>query len=262
LSCSTEKSNKSGGESGLIWSDEFNKPGLPDESKWKYDVGRGCNNGSGCGWGNNELQCYTKKDPQNARIEDGKLIIEAHRHPEGQYEYTSARLKTRGTMDQKYGRFEIRAKLPQGRGTWPAIWLLPSDRKPGERWPRIGEIDIMEHVGYHQGWIVGTIHTESFNWMKGTQKVDSIYIEHAHEEFHTYAIEWTENKIEWFVDGVSYHSVKKTSDNVAEWPFDKRFYLILNIAVGGNWGGKMGVDESIWPARMVIDYIRIYEMKS
>jgi beta-glucanase (GH16 family) len=267
ISCTTkpdkssqEKPLEQSDSSGLIWSDEFDQDGLPDPKNWVYDVGNGCEGHAGCGWGNNEDQYYTEADSGNARVSDGRLIIKARKEKIGNSEYSSARILTKGKLDQRYGRFEIRAKLPYGRGTWPAIWMLPSDRKRGENWPRIGEIDIMEHVGYKQGWIFGTIHTEKYNHMRGTQKVDSIYIADAHENFYTYAIEWTKDRIDWYVDDKKYHSVNRGDGSIAEWPFDKRFHLILNIAVGGNWGGKMGIDDRIWPQTMEIDYVRVYDL--
>ncbi|MCR9084795.1 MAG: glycoside hydrolase family 16 protein, partial [Cyclobacteriaceae bacterium] len=139
----------------LIWSDEFENPGLPDPAKWTYDVGDH-------GWGNNELQFYTEKDLKNARVEDGYLIIEARSDADKPKGYTSARLLTRGKATWKYGYIEVRAKLPKGVGTWPAIWMLAEENRHGG-WPKNGEIDIMEHVGFDPGVVHGTVHTEAFN---------------------------------------------------------------------------------------------------
>jgi beta-glucanase (GH16 family) len=236
----------------LVWSDEFDTPGLPDASKWTYDVG-------GSGWGNNELQYYTEDRLENARIEDGVLIIEAIRETYQNREYTSARLVSTGEGSWLYGRFEIRAKLPSGRGTWPAIWMLPTDWAYGG-WPRSGEIDIMEHVGYDMNKVHATIHTDDFNHMKGTQIGQSIMVDNVDTEFHVYAMEWRPNRIEAFVDGERYFTVDNNGTGVGAWPFDQRFHLLLNIAVGGNWGGAQGVDETIWPQRMEIDYVRVYEL--
>lgn len=240
----------------LVWQDEFDTPGLPDSTRWRYDLGDGCPNV--CGWGNNEAQFYTR-DLRNARIENGILIIEAHQDSLGGKAYTSARLVTKHQGDWTYGRIEVRAKLPKGRGTWPAIWMLSTDWKYGG-WPASGEIDIMEHVGFDPGIVHGTIHTEAYNHIKRTQKEGTITIADAQDTFHLYAIDWTKDKIDFWVDGTRYHTVTRAeTDTPNEWPFDQRFHLILNMAVGGNWGGKQGIDETIWPQRMEIDYVRVYD---
>lgn len=237
----------------LVWSDEFNKAGLPDSTKWAYEVG-------GNGWGNNELEYYTSRRPENARIENGKLIIEARKEAYSGRDYTSARLFTKGKKEWKYGRIEALAKLPTGRGTWPAIWML-GDAVSTAGWPRGGEIDIMEHVGFDEGVVHGTVHTEAYNHVKQTQKGQQITVNDATKAFHLYAIEWTADKIDFFVDDQKYYTVEKTvlGSDVAQWPFDQPFYLLLNLAVGGGWGGQKGVDESIWPQRMEVDYVRVYQ---
>ncbi|GAB3701636.1 hypothetical protein GCM10027592_30030 [Spirosoma flavus] len=237
----------------LVWSDEFDKPGLPDSTKWDYEVG-------GNGWGNNELQYYTRRRSENARVENGKLIIEARKETYEGKNYTSARLLTRGKMAWQQGRIEAYAKLPSGRGTWPAVWMLGNNIKTAG-WPLAGEIDIMEHVGFDEGVIHGTIHTESYNHAKKTQKGKQINVPDATQAYHLYAIEWTADKIDFFVDNQKYNTVEKSvlGSNVAEWPFEQKFYLLLNVAVGGNWGGQKGVDESIWPRRMEVDYVRVYQ---
>ncbi len=245
-------------ESGrvLVWSDEFEGKGFPDESKWNYDLGDGCPDN--CGWGNNELQYYTK-DPKNIGVENGKLVIHARKDSVGSKAFSSAKLISRAKGDWLYGRIEISAKLPQGKGTWPAIWMLPTDWKYGG-WPASGEIDIMEHVGHDQGVIHGTVHTEAYNHMKQTQKEGIITIPDAHEAFHIYAVDWKENQMDFYVDEKLYHTViRDPKDDYKGWPFDQRFYLILNIAVGGNWGGAEGVDPAIWPQKLEIDFVRIYQ---
>lgn len=239
----------------LVWSDEFHDDTL-DKSRWKAYSGNGCP--QLCGFGNNELQYYTDK-PENVKVADGKLVITALKDSIDNNAYTSAKLLTHGLESWQYGRIEVSAKLPSGKGTWPAIWMLPEKRKYGG-WPRSGEIDIMEHVGYDQGKIHGTVHTQSFNHMNGTQKGNSILVPDASDAFHEYAIEWREDRIDWFVDGEQYHTFKNTGKNSDDWPFDHPFHLILNIAVGGNWGGKHGVDDSIWPQSMEIDYVRVYTL--
>ncbi len=237
----------------LVWADEFNYTGLPDSTKWSYDVG-------GHGWGNQELQYYTNKRSENARVENGKLIIEARKESYEGNDYTSARLVTRNKGDWAYGRIEVRAKLPAGTGTWPAIWMLPTEWIYGNGdWPDVGEIDIMEHVGHREGYIHGTIHTHDFNHMDGTQQGDEIFIGDAVDTFHVYAIEWTENKIEWYVDNIKYFTFNNNGDGWSAWPFDHPFHLIMNIAVGGTWGGEQGVDDSIFPQKMELDYVRVYK---
>jgi beta-glucanase (GH16 family) len=212
----------------------------------------------GHGWGNNELQYYTEAREENARVGGGVLTIEARRESYQGSDYTSARLITKNKGDWLYGRFEIRAKLPEGRGTWPAVWMLPTDWVYGG-WPRSGEIDIMEHVGYDQNRIHATIHTEDFNHMKGTQVGNSIMASNVAEEFHVYAMEWRPDRIDAFLDGERYFTVTDTGGGIGAWPFDQRFHLLLNIAVGGNWGGVEGVDPSVFPQTMEVDYVRVYE---
>ena len=235
----------------LVWSDHFEYEGLPDSSKWSFDVG-------GHGWGNKELQTYTEKRIENARVSGGKLIIEARKENMNGMDYTSARVVSRGKGDWLYGKIEVKARLPYGTGTWPAIWMMPTESKYG-KWPKSGEIDIMEHVGFEQGRVHGTVHTEAFNHMANTQKSQSKYVPDVHEAFHLYAIEWTLNKIDFFIDNEKYFTLVKTKDDPAEWPFDHPFYLILNIAVGGSWGGQKGIDDTIWPQRMEIDYVKVFQ---
>lgn len=241
----------------LVWSDEFENPGVPDSTKWNFDIGDGCPNL--CGWGNEELEFYTGRK-ENARIENGMLIIEAHKEDYGGRAYTSAKLVTRGKADWKYGHIEVRAKLPKGRGVWPAIWMLSSQKKYG-RWPVSGEIDIMEHVGHDPRNVYGSIHTESYNHRDGTQRTAGFMeIQNSFSgSFHNYAIDWTEEYIEFFVDDIPYMRFVNEHATYKEWPFDQPFYLILNIAVGGTWGGQEGIDDTIWPQRMEIDYVRVYQ---
>jgi beta-glucanase (GH16 family) len=240
----------------LVWADEFDYEGLPDPAKWGYDVG-------GHGWGNDELQYYT--EGANAVVTGGELIIEARRERMGSNGYTSARLVSRNRGDWRYGRIEVRAMLPEGRGTWPAIWMLPTDWEYGN-WPASGEIDIMEHVGYDPGVVHGTVHTERFNHLKGTQQGGSVSVPDAQRAFHEYAVEWYEDRILFFLDGQQYFRfnpfIARPSAGWEEWPFDRRFHILLNIAVGGNWGGQQGVDENAFPARMRVDYVRVYADKA
>ncbi|MFY0672046.1 MAG: family 16 glycosylhydrolase [Bacteroidia bacterium] len=234
----------------LVWADEFDYDGAPDSKKWGYDIG-------GDGWGNEEIQYYTN-NRKNSFVKDGYLTIRAIKENVGGRNYSSARLVSREKGDWKYGRFEIRAKLPSGKGTWPAIWMLPTDWEYGG-WPESGEIDIMEHVGYDLNVIHGTVHTEDYNHQKNTQKGGSKTVSGATENFHIYAIDWQENRIDFLIDGEKYFTFYKESDSYKEWPFDKRFHLLLNIAIGGTWGGLEGVDDNIFPTEMLIDYVRVYQ---
>ncbi len=234
----------------LVWSDEFDEQGKPDTNKWVYDIG-------GNRWGNSELQYYSSQS-ENVRVENGKLIIEARNYRGQKIKYTSARIKTKGNGDWLYGRVEVKAKIPTGKGTWPAIWMLPTENKYGN-WPASGEIDIMEHVGFEPNVIHGTVHTKKFNHTLGTQKGAEISVSTATTAFHIYSIEWDKNKIDFFVDDEKYFTFTNQHKSYKEWPFDQKFFLIINLAIGGNWGGLKGVDDTIFPARMIIDYVRIYK---
>lgn len=235
-----------------VWGDEFEGQGLPNSDKWYYETG-------GDGWGNQEQQYYTENDPENARLENGNLVIEARKESYQGNAYTSARLNSEASW--KYGRFEIRAKLPGGRGTWPALWMLADEDTYGDQyWPDNGEMDIMEHVGYDAGVIHGTIHTEAFNHINDTDKGGSVTVPDATSAFHEYAMEWTPSEIRVFVDGERYFTFRNREQyGWEEWPFDQKFHLLMNIAVGGTWGGAEGIDDSAFPERMVIDYVRVYK---
>jgi beta-glucanase (GH16 family) len=240
----------------LVWSDDFDKPGMPDESKWTYEEGF---------IRNHESQYYTRARKENARVEDGALVIEARkerfknprRGPEFA-EYTSASVNTRGKVAWCYGRIEVRAKLPTGRGMWPAIWMLgTSIDKVG--WPACGEIDIMENVGYDPDMIHANIHTKAYNHVKGTGKGSKLTVPKPHEDFHVYAVEWTEKRMDFFVDDQKYFSFDNEGSGRDAWPYDQPHYLILNIAVGGAWGGQRGINDDIFPQKMLVDYVRVYE---
>ncbi len=253
----------------LVWSDEFDKPGLPDPGKWGYETGF---------VRNNEAQYYTRERKENARVEDGLLVIEARkeqfknpdydpnavakgkgagrRGPE-LAEYTSASLTTRGKGNWTYGRIEVRAKLPRGRGTWPAIWMLGTNRAAG--WPACGEIDIMEEVGYEPGIIQAHIHTGKYNHLKNTSKGERITIADASEAFHVYAVEWDKDKMDFYVDQQKYFTYRNEGSGSEAWPFDQDQDPILNLAIGGAWGGAKGIDDSIFPQRYYIDYVRVYQ---
>jgi licheninase len=240
----------------IAWFDDFDETGLPDPAKWSYQVG-------GNGWGNRELQFYTDGRRENARVENGLLIIEA-RHEEFRGKpYTSARLSSR--VGWTYGRVQVRAKLPRGRGTWPAIWMLPVRGEYGKGgWPDNGEIDIMEHVGFDPGVIHATVHTNAYNHVQRTQRGAETQVADAQDAFHVYTVEWSPQSIAAFVDGTKYFTfdnerLKNTQADWRQWPFDREFRILLNLAVGGNWGGQKGVDDSIWPQRLEIDYVRVFQ---
>jgi beta-glucanase (GH16 family) len=234
----------------LIWSDEFDYAGLPDATKWGYEVG-------GNGWGNNELQYYTNASTNNARVANGILTIEARKESIGGNAYSSARLVTKGKLEFQYGKIEIRAKLPYGRGTWPALWMLGANNN--YTWPNDGEIDIMEHVGYDLGNVYGTIHTKSYNHTLGTQRSANTFLADCHQAFHVYSLDWSSQKIVIAVDGINFFTFTNENTGYDTWPFNNKMFLLLNIAVGGSWGGIQGVDNTIFPAKMEVDYVRVYQ---
>ncbi|MEQ9104862.1 MAG: family 16 glycosylhydrolase [Rhodothermales bacterium] len=237
----------------LVWSDEFEGDGLVDASLWEYQVGAS-------GWGNRELQFYTEERLENVRRESGRLVIEARREDYEGAAYTSGRIRTRGKGDWLYGRIEVRAKLPAGLGTWPAIWMLATDSDHGDGgWPDMGEIDIMEAVGHDPGRTHSAIHTNALNHSLGTNPFATRAVPTSTTEFHDYAMEWTPKRITTFVDGVPNLVFDRNGADWRRWPFDRPFHLILNIAVGGTWGGAQGVDPTAFPTRMEIEYVRVYE---
>ncbi len=235
----------------LKWADEFNKKGLPNPNNWTYDVG-------GSGWGNNEKQFYTNADTLNAKVVGGNLEIIARKAEREKMDFTSARLATRKKFDMKYGRVEVRAILPKGRGLWSAIWMLPTDWKYGN-WPKSGEIDIMEHVGFDPDTVHSTVHTQSFNHSINTQVGEKIGVKDLYTAYHIYACEWFEDRMDFFVDDTKVFTFKNSGKGTAEWPFDQQFHVLLNLAVGGNWGGQKGIDENIFPATMKVDYVRLFQ---
>jgi beta-glucanase (GH16 family) len=239
----------------LIWSDEFDGNTL-DPAKWEFII-------NGRGGGNKELQYYVK---ENTRVADGLLVIEARKEkyqgPDGEREYTSSRIRTRNKGDWKFGRIEVHAKLPRGKGIWPAIWMMPTDNRYGG-WPNSGEIDIMELVGHEPSTVHGTLHygdREKRHLHKGTR----LKLERGTfaDDFHTFALEWEEREIRWYVDDKLYQTQKDwhTRDAAFPAPFDQRFHLILNVAVGGNWPGSPDATTE-FPAAMVIDYVRVYQRR-
>ena len=235
----------------LKWSDEFNYKGLPDSTKWGYNEG-------GHGWGNNERQYYTKADTNNAIVGKGVLSIISRKGKKEKNDYTSARILSKGKATWTYGRIEVSAKLPKGVGLWPAIWMLGADIDK-TKWPACGEIDIMEHVGHKADIILGTVHTGAFNHIKHTQKGEKTIIKDPYNSFNTYAIEWDAEKIVFFLNDTEYFRFNNEHKTSAEWPFDKPFFLIMNTAIGGDLGGKEGIDDTIFPAVFEIDYVRVFQ---
>ncbi|MBN2485388.1 MAG: family 16 glycosylhydrolase [Bacteroidales bacterium] len=239
----------------LVWSDEFDYEGLPDASKWSFESMRP-------GTVNNELQNYVVDRLENARVENGVLTIECKKDNYNNYTYSSARLRTRQKGDWLYGKVVVSAKLPTGRGTWPAIWMLSTDNSYGG-WPASGEIDIMEHVGYDPGRVHSTMHTGAYNHTLGTQKGGNIMVSDFATGFNEYIVDWKPEIIESYLNESKYFTFINEHKTFREWPFDKRFYLILNIAYGGSWGGAQGTDDAIFArpegVKMEIDYVRVYK---
>lgn len=228
----------------LVWSDEFNTDGAPDATKWTYDLGRGDN-----GWGNNEKQNYTNS-ASNIVVQGGFLKITAKKENSGGAEYSSARLKSDGKYSFKYGKVEVRAKLPSGGGTWPAIWMLGQNYAT-KTWPECGEIDIMEHVGNSQNLVHGTFHYPGRSG--GNANTASKTIPNVATEFHVYKAVWSAETIQLYADDVLIHTLA----NTASLPFNSDFFMILNIAMGGNMGGN--IDPAFTQSTMEIDYVRVYQ---
>jgi len=235
-----------------VWSDEFNTPGLPDSTKWGYEVGK---------IRNAELQYYTYKRLENARIEDTVLIIEARKEKFSGADFTSASLISKGIGDWKYGKVEISAKVPTGKGTWPALWMMPTYSEYGS-WPKSGEIDIMEYVGYDPQKLHYTTHFEGINGTgHESSGSNSTFITNPYEKFIKFTMVWTPIRIVWYANDKAFHSYGKPANDSRRWPFDKEFYLILNLAYGGSWGGLQGVDDTKLPHKFLIDYVRVFQLQ-
>jgi beta-glucanase (GH16 family) len=242
----------------LVWSDEFDKNGLPDSSKWGYDV-----HANATGWYNKELQYYALARKENSRVENGMLIIEARKESAEAFpdskglpqEYTSARLVTNDKASWKYGFFEVRAKVPCGQGLWPAIWTLAD--VPVLRWPLDGEIDLMEHVN-DGAEIHFAVHTAAHNHAQNTQASNTNYVVVCDGSFHLYQLTWTADEIKIGMDGRNYLRYRNEGKGIEQWPFNEPQYMLLNVAVGGSWPGSPN-DSTVFPARMEVDYVRIYQ---
>lgn len=236
----------------LVFHDDFSKENL-DESKWSYDIGSK-------GWGNNENQYYTK---ENVYIENNTLIIEGKIEDKEDKNYTSSRINTFGKFSMRYGKVDVIAKIPKGNGTWPAIWMLPNSFKDREyRWPKCGEIDIMENIGRDHEVIHFSLHTGKYNHRDNTQITNFLSIPNSTSKFMKYSLVWTPDYIEFLIDDTQYFKVEKGSNNrdidFDGWPFDQEFFLIINLALGGNWGGK--IDDSILPVRFEIKDVKMYKL--
>lgn len=258
-----------GSTNELLFEDNFDGIGLPDTTRWNYEEGY---------LRNGELQYYTVARLQNCYQKDGCLHIVARNDSAwiedgcfgkpwdspadtlrraGMAPVTSASITTQGIAEWKYCRVEVRAKLPDCLGTWPAIWMMPAENHYG-KWPQSGEIDIMENVGYDLGKVHYAIHTEKYNHMKNNQRRHTVDCPTVASDFHIYGFEWRADKLTWYLDGVETYSVTKEEADWEAWPFDRPFYLILNFAFGGGWGGNQGVDLGCLPQEYIIDYVRVY----
>jgi beta-glucanase (GH16 family) len=231
----------------LSWHDEFDAKKI-DTKTWTYDIGGG-------GWGNGEAEYYTDH-LDNARLENGMLVIEARQEKYEDSYYTSARLKTKGLRETQYGRVEARIKVPAGQGLWPAFWMLGSNYD-GSNWPACGEIDIMEYVGKEPDLIMGTLHGPGYSAALGKSQWNRQKYNIA-DDFHSYAIEWEDDQIRWYYDGAEYFKVSRSDLNGQKWVFDQPFFIILNLAMGGTLPGPIGL-ETKFPAQMFVDYVRIYQ---
>lgn len=254
----------------VVWADEFDYQGAPDNQKWSFDE-----------WParkvNDEDQTYTAR-AKNVRVEDGKLIIQAHKEQFQGAQYTSARIHSLGKGDFLYGKVDVRAKIPAGQGTWSAIWMLPSDpfryasncqqgndwqgNDKCDAWPNSGEIDIMEHVGFDMQNVHGTVHNKAYYWRNWQQRKASVEGVDVHLNYHVYSLEWTPDTITILFDGSPYFYYKNEGDGWQAWPYDHPYHIILNLAIGGGWGRAGGpIDDGVFPVEMLIDYVRISKLK-
>lgn len=238
----------------LAFEDNFDTDGRIDETSWNYEIGDGVNNGLPVGWGNNELQYYTDR-PENIKVEDGVLHITALRENFQGASYTSARITTKNKVEQRYGRIEARIQLPWGQGLWPAFWMLGSNIDEVE-WPQCGEIDIMEYRGQDPSTLIGSVHGPGYSAGNAVSKEYVLPNDRFDSGFHIFGIEWGPDYINFYVDDVLYNQI--TPEDVdGEWVFDQPFYIILNVAVGGDFVGPVGAN-TVFPQTMLVDYVRVY----
>ena len=235
----------------LVWSDEFDSFDI-DENKWNFQIGTG-----NWGWGNGEHQYYTSR-PENAFIEDGKLIIQALNESYQGSNYTSARMTTKNKGDWLYGKIKARIKVPSAGGTWPAFWMMPTNSVYGG-WPNSGEMDIMEHYGCNNGEVSATVHNNLYNWNGGIPPTSNLYDTTANSDFHEYEMEWTESELKFFVDGIWIGSYYNEGNSWEQWPYNQEFYIILNLAIGSHFM-PCDTEDSLFPQRYEIDYVRVYQL--
>lgn len=259
VSCENDETQTVATLNNLVMSDEFDIDGAPDSSLWNFELGDGSAQGIP-GWGNNELQYYTDRT-ENITVENGVLVITANEESFMGSQYTSARITTQGKFEQTYGRFEARIRLPQGKGLWPAFWLLGSDCDVNP-WPQCGEIDIMEYLGDQPTTIFGTVHGPGYSGGESISKEYNLTNDRFDTGFHIFGIEWGPDFINYYVDGDLYQSitpatVAEETNGTGEWVFNRPFYIILNVAVGGNLPGNPDA-ETVFPQRMLVDYVRVY----
>jgi beta-glucanase (GH16 family) len=245
-------SGGSGKFTKLVWFDEFDGNGLPNPEKWGYETGY---------VRNSEKQYYTNARLENAEVKDGLLIITAKKdnfqNENKTFPITSASVISKGKGFWDRGRIEVSAKVPKSLGTWPAVWMLPENTKGG--WPKCGEIDILEHVGFDPQKVHFNVHVEKYNHTKKNNKGKIVASADPDTKFHVYAIEWFEDRIDFYFDTKKVFSYENEGEGETSWPFDKPFYIILNLAFGGSWGGTNGIDESSLPQQFQIDYVRVWQ---
>jgi len=250
LSCSTNEKQTVTTMNQLVMQDEFDTDGAPNSALWVYNIGTGTN-----GWGNNELEYYTDL-PQNVKVQDGMLNITAIKGAYNGSAYTSARISTKGKFQQKYGRVEARIKMPWGKGLWPAFWMIGANSDV-VAWPQCGEIDIMEYLGNNPTTVFGTVHGPGYSGSNAITKNYTLSNDRFDTDFHVFGIEWGENYINYYVDDVLYNQITPANAS-GEWVFNQPFYIILNLAVGGNLPGSPNTDTT-FPQTMLVDYVRVYQ---
>jgi beta-glucanase (GH16 family) len=248
--CSTDEKQTVATFNNLVMSDEFDVNGKPNSEIWNYNIGTGNN-----GWGNGELQNYTDRT-ENVTVQNGVLLITARKESFNGSSYTSARLLTKGKFEQAYGRYEARIRVPYGQGIWPAFWLLGANSDT-VLWPQCGEIDIMEYRGQNPTTILGTVHGPGYSGGNSISKSYNLFNDRFDTGFHIYGIEWGPEYINFYVDDVLYNQITP-SDVTGEWVFDKPFYIIINLAVGGSFVGAPN-SETVFPQTMLVDYVRVYK---
>ncbi|WP_299064029.1 glycoside hydrolase family 16 protein [uncultured Polaribacter sp.] len=249
-SCNTDEEQTVATFTNLVMQDEFDTNGSLDNTIWDFNIGTGTN-----GWGNNELQYYTDRS-ENAIVQNGVLIITAKKEDFNGAGYTSARILTKGKFEQKYGRFEARIRLPYGQGTWPAFWLLGANIDE-VGWPQCGEIDIMENRGQEPTLISGTVHGPGYSAGESIGKSYELLNDRFDTGFHVFGIEWGPEYINFYVDDVLYNQITP-EDVTGEWVYDHPFFIILNLAIGGDYVGAPNA-ETVFPQRMLVDYVRVYQ---